>query len=651
MENYAQELFLLTTTISQMNNSEGVIRLFVESMNSIFHPSVFQWASESSSPGDMEVCTRKRCYGYLSCEANRQSDPVAEHLIHNAIQILAIFLEKIEQENNLQQLVDRRTAELSNANVELAAINRNLQSQILANKQTLHILKVSEEKYKSLIDKVQTAIVLHDGEGRIIETNPLAEKLLDSTNQNLKGVSLNEGSSVVLREDGSRMPASELPVSLVLESGQSVRNYVIGIRHKENSEILWVLVNAEPEFDESGNIIQVIVSFIDITQRKKTDELLRQSQKMDAIGQLAGGVAHDFNNMLGGIVASAQLLQNPARNLDERGRMFVNLILDASSQASELTGKLLTFGRKSEISSRPVSVHSVIGDVIALLNRTIDRRIKISVIEHAEQSTVLGNSTELQNSLLNLGINASQAMPDGGELQITTRNVYLNEAYCQSIPFPLTPGDFIEIEVRDSGIGISHENLDKIFEPFFTTKEQGKGTGLGLATVYATVQNHHGAINIYSEPGTGTVFHIYLPCTGDDPSQSAGDEVKYSGKGKILLVDDEKLIRISGSETLKEMGFSVLLAENGSEAVRVFREKHNEIDLVIMDMLMPEMNGSDAFFKMKEIDEHCRVIISSGFTKDENLREMKQAGLAGFIQKPFRNNELSRLLRGVLKEE
>ena len=241
-------------------------------------------------------------------------------------------------------------------------------------------------------------------------------------------------------------------------------------------------------------------------------------------------------------------------------------------------------------------------------------------------------------------------MPDGGKLEIETRNITLDKNYCNASPFDISEGDYIEIKVRDTGCGIPQENLSKIFEPFFTTKKQGEGTGLGLASVFGTIQDHHGAINVYSELGTGTVFHLYLPCSVEVVKKEVHTEVvSFQGSGQILLVDDEELIRATGKYILKNLGYTVTLAKDGLEAVEIFEKQHSEIDLVIMDMIMPKMNGSDAFWKMKAIDEKCKVIISSGFTKDESLSELKKAGLAGFIQKPFRVAELSALLDNVLK--
>ncbi|MGL1934501.1 MAG: PAS domain S-box protein [Fibrobacterales bacterium] len=392
-----------------------------------------------------------------------------------------------------------------------------------------------------------------------------------------------------------------------------------------------------------------VIRIDDVTKEYEVEQQLNQARKMDAIGQLAGGVAHDFNNMLAGIIGAAQLLLNPKRNLDQKSLEFVEMIINASNRAADLTGKLLAFGRKGKIISTSIDIHRIIDDTVSIFNQTIDKKITISLSKNAENPMVTGDDSAMQNSILNLGINASHAMANGGELVIETRNIYLNEMFCNSSPFKIEEGDYIEIDIRDTGCGITPENISKIFEPFFTTKKQGEGTGLGLASVYGTIQDHNGAINVCSEIGEGTVFHIYLPCVADTVKIAGKIEPVSKGVGQVLFVDDEEFIRVTGKYSLEDMGYKVILAENGLEALEIFKQQYQEIDLVIMDMIMPEMNGRETFIKMKEIDTHCKVIISSGFTKDENLSELNEAGLAGFIQKPFREDELSKLLSKVMR--
>ncbi|MDH3345961.1 MAG: response regulator, partial [Kiritimatiellaceae bacterium] len=290
------------------------------------------------------------------------------------------------------------------------------------------------------------------------------------------------------------------------------------------------------------------------------------------------------------------------------------------------------------------SVHAIVNDAVGILKNTIDKKISITVKTEASADEATGDSSGIQNAILNLGINASHAMPDGGSLQISTRNVSLDDTYCTISTFDLIPGDYIEIEIKDNGSGIAPQNLDRIYEPFFTTKKQGEGSGLGLAAVYGTVQDHHGAITVYSEKDTGTVFHLYLPCSEKKKPNTPSKSEVIMGKGTILLVDDEDALLAIGKMTLEHLGYQVLQASNGAEARDLFREKHREIDLVIMDMIMPVMNGKDAFLEMKKIDPDCKVIIASGFSKSENLDELRDAGLAGFILKPFRSVALSQLI-------
>ena len=487
-------------------------------------------------------------------------------------------------------------------------------------------------------------------DGSIKFVNPAGKKLLGYTDEEIVGrkwfrfVSFPEGKGgyreflLVFNRKG----LSRYKTELVTESGSRKT----------------VLLTTVPRFDETGRVVEYLGFGRDISRRIQTErekqELQRQlmhRHKMDAIGQLAGGVAHDFNNMLAGIISSAQLLLSPGRKLDEKGKKYVDLIMRAADRAANLTAKLLTFSRKGKLCSTVLDVNSIVDDTVAILRQTIDRRIRISVDNRAENFKVVGDNSALQNALMNIGINASQAMPDGGSFQIKMRNLELTEEYCRASSFDLKAGEYLEIELRDDGPGIPEEVVDKIFEPFFTTKEQGKGTGLGLAAVYGTIQDHHGSITVYSEVGMGTVFHILLPCTGEmEVRNTLGKEI-LRGSGRILLVDDEELIRITGKGMLEDLGYTVILAENGKRAVEIFKKEHESIDLVLMDMIMPEMNGSEAFLKMREIAGDCRVIISSGFTRDENLGELRRKGLAGFIQKPFQNYELSQLIVRVLKQE
>jgi PAS domain S-box-containing protein len=374
-------------------------------------------------------------------------------------------------------------------------------------------------------------------------------------------------------------------------------------------------------------------------EREKLQEQLLQSQKMDAIGQLAGGVAHDFNNMLSGIMGAAELLQGQNSN-PEKAEKYIAMIISAGSRAAELTSKLMTFARKGKKVRRPMDIARCIADAIGILSRTLNKNISISFANNCESSLIIGDDTMLQNVFLNIGINAGHAMPEGGSVIFSLKNIILDEHYCRLSPYELAPGKYIEVEIRDSGCGMTPEIQKKIFEPFFTTKEPGKGTGLGLSVAYGIIKDHQGAINVYSEVGVGTVFHIYLPLATEGPIILKEEARLVFGSGRILLVDDEELIRNTSSSLLKSLGYEVVTAENGAEAVKIYSEKHAGIDLVILDMIMPVMGGKEALKKLREINPDCRVIISSGFSKEDEMSDIS-SGVSGFLPKPFRINELS----------
>lgn len=401
------------------------------------------------------------------------------------------------------------------------------------------------------------------------------------------------------------------------------------------------------------NFLQFSLTDISERNRIKKEKFLLEKQlnhtrKMDAIGKLAGGVAHDFNNMLGGIMGAAELLKL-TKSLDKRSDELVDIIMSASLRATDLIAKLLAFGRKTNDIVKDIDVHSIIDDSIAILSKTIDRNISIKFNKTAENSFIKSDTAGVENAIINLGINASHAMPRGGKLDFATRNIHFDKNYCDVSPFDIAPGDYLEIEVRDTGCGIELDNIERIFEPFFTTKEKGAGTGLGLAAVYGTVQKYNGAITVYSNEGDGTVFHIYFPVVIDEEItvKEKKTEKTVRGTGRILLVDDEEMIRVTGSYILEDAGYEVITAGDGLEALEIYAQ-NDDIDLVITDMIMPKINGTDTFYKLKEINKDCKVILSSGFTKGESLSELTDAGLAGFIRKPFRNEELTTLLSDIL---
>lgn len=495
-------------------------------------------------------------------------------------------------------------------------------------------LKDREKYLRTTLNSIGEGVITTDSEGIISSINPAAERLIGCSQENVLHSPLDQ----VLRlfeADGDQL----------VKIGEIIEDVVIGEQTVQpDSELILLDLNDRrhrisnlwsPLIREEGNVFGVVVTFRDVSNEYDLQLKLNHAQKLDAIGQLAGGVAHDFNNMLSGIINCATLLQSPKRSLDDKSLYYTGLILQLSNRAADLTSKLLAFGRKSKQITENIDMHELLDECSEILKRTIDRKIKISLNKTADVFAIKGDSSGLVNCFLNLGINAGQAMPEGGVLEISTENIYIDYADCLNSSFDISPGYYCKISVRDSGCGISKENLMQIFEPFFTTKETGKGTGLGLAAVYGIICEHHGTINVNSEPGKGTAFHICLPCDKEEIYKIDKNILPPDDNGKILLVDDESFILSTVSDLLTDIGFEVLTADDGFKALEIYEEKHFEIDLIILDMVMPDLNGVETLMGLKKINPHCKVILSSGFAKENELSALNNFGIFSFIKKPY----------------
>ncbi len=411
-------------------------------------------------------------------------------------------------------------------------------------------------------------------------------------------------------------------------------------------------------FGPGGEPVGFLGVAIDVTQQvnaertmKEQEDQLRQAQKMDAIGQLAGGVAHDFNNMLSGMLSAAELIQELSPPSDERHHL-AGLAIRAGHRAADLTGKLLSFSRKGKLRSESVDLNHIVEETRDLLHRSIDRRIHLEVLLQAQSPCTVGDASQLQNALLNIAINARDVMPEGGMLRITTEDAVLGEEARRDGRFPVQPGPFVCIRVSDTGPGIPEEIQARIFEPFFTTKPTGQGTGLGLAAVYGIVKDHGGMVTVESRAGEGTVFRLYFPAVATS-SEAASTHTPREPKelrGRVLLVDDEEVLRQTVARMLGSMGFEVLQAGDGAEGVAVFESHLGTIDLVILDMVMPRLSGADAFRQIREMDPVARVILASGYARDASISELLGEGLRGFLQKPFLKKELLEAIEAAMGE-
>jgi PAS domain S-box-containing protein len=380
----------------------------------------------------------------------------------------------------------------------------------------------------------------------------------------------------------------------------------------------------------------------DATEEVRREEELRQSQKMEAVGLLAGGIAHDFNNLLTAIMGYADLLTYslPPGSSEAEAAATIS---QAAVKAADLTRRLLGFARKGKIEDIPVDLHTVIHEVCSLLERTIPRSIVIAEDLDATHSSVMGDFTQLQQVLLNLAINARDAMPTGGTLSFRTQNVHLDALFCRIHP-ETREGWYLQIDVEDTGCGIPARNMPHMFEPFFTTKGVGKGTGMGLAMVYGIVRNHGGSIHVSSEEGRGSLFRMYLPFTEITGTPSINSQLQpVSGHGRILVVDDEDAVRKVSADILRQLGYDVDECSSGDAAVALFATlpRERRPDLIVIDLNMPGMDGIQTLKALKNIDSGTRAVLSTGFGLDGRLPEATAAGFTGWVQKPFHPYELS----------
>jgi signal transduction histidine kinase/CheY-like chemotaxis protein/PAS domain-containing protein len=381
-----------------------------------------------------------------------------------------------------------------------------------------------------------------------------------------------------------------------------------------------------------------------------SEERLIQAEKMQAIGLLAGGIAHDFNNQLTPIMGLTELVRHKIK--DPELREYLSDVLTSAKHASVLTGQLLAFARKGNYQAVLVDLNMIVLEVVRLLSHSIDKRITINHSLAKIPCITKGDKTQIQNIFLNLALNSRDALPDGGEILFSTRLVNVDTKWCSNVSFEFLPGSYVEICVTDNGTGMSKQVVDHLFEPFFTTKEPGKGTGMGLAAVYGTVKSHHGAITIETKTGRGTTMKVFLPAVANsDKLVSINDsqETNTLKTGHILLIDDEPLIRKAASALLKRMGYRVTTAKGGRSGVEAYKNNKDNIDLVILDMIMPDMGGRDTFRELKKINPAVITLLSSGYSIDGEANAILKEGVVGFLQKPYSRKKLRTMVESALQ--
>jgi len=387
----------------------------------------------------------------------------------------------------------------------------------------------------------------------------------------------------------------------------------------------------------------------DITELDLMRKKLIQAEKMDSIGTLAGGIAHDFNNMIGGMMGYTSLLLMSEN--DSTKIVSLKGIMNAAERASELTQKLLAFGRRGKNLVQAVNLNDTVNEVYSILKRSVDKSILLETDFEEKLYLIDADSSQMNQVIMNICVNASESMPNGGKLIVKTKNITVDDTFYQNYP-ELKSGEYIQLTFTDTGDGMTDEIMKRMFEPFFTTKTEGeiKGTGIGLASVYGIVKNHNGVIDVDSEVNQGTSFIIYLPKgQKEQKSISVIAQKFYQGKGTILIVDDEEIIREMAKESIESLGYSVITANDGKDGVKVYQERHSEIDGVILDMQMPNLSGKEAFVRMKEINPDIRALLSTGYGHNEEAQEILDLGVKDLLSKPYHLKDLSNSLKQFLE--
>jgi PAS domain S-box-containing protein len=525
---------------------------------------------------------------------------------------------------------------------DLAAGQVSSVLDITDSKRAQELVRRNEEKYRLILEATPDPVVLYDMKGLVVYLNPAFTRVFGWTLEELAGRKVDY------------VPQDELAKTdemiALMQQGTFLSDFETR-RYDRWGNILSVAVSWSAWRDENGTPAGSVVVLRDVTEHKKMLAQLEQARKMEAVGTLAGGIAHDFNNVLQAISGNVQLLMM-SPELDARPKKTLADIDNLTQRAAEMIQQLLTISRKREVKLQAVSLDQEVRQMCRLLERIIPKMITMDLQLDPNLWPINGDQTQLEQIILNLAGNAADAMPQGGTLTFQTENQDIDEVFCRTHP-ELRPGPHVLLRVADTGQGMDKETLKHLFEPFFTTKQSGQGTGLGLSTVYGIVTSHLGLITCYSTPGQGTAFNLYFPALiGEEGSRYRAyprlEEGPRGGSETLLLVDDEADILQVGREILGMFGYSVLTCASGEEALSLYSDKSDEIDLVILDLNMPGMGGHRCLEGLLHVDPQARVIISSGYYTHLTARDLGKAGARGFIAKPYRLSDMVKRVREVL---
>ena len=501
----------------------------------------------------------------------------------------------------------------------------------------------SRTRLAAIVDSSDDAIIGKSLEGVVTDWNRGAERMYGYTAEEIIGKPL---ITIV-------PPERHEEVTRILETvrrGESVR-YLESIRVAKDGKLVNVSITVSPIHDSAGNIIGASTIARNITEQRRAEDQLRQAQKMEAIGRLAGGVAHDFNNILGIIVACAELLRDRVSAIPGLSQ-YVENIHKASDRGASLTRQLLAFSRKRPSSPIVMDLNERLRDTAKLLRPLMGDDVEVTLVNRSAATLIEADPGQIDQIVMNLAVNARDAMPKGGKLILETSTISFDDAFARQHP-PMRPGDYVLLAVSDSGFGMEQDIVSRIFEPFFTTKEVGKGTGLGLSTVYGIVQQSGGHIFVYSEPGRGTTFKVYLP-SAEAKIERESDAEKQSDfakrvKATILLVEDDELIRGLTKQMLEEHGYQILEASDGVSALKLAHLNGNRFDLVLTDVVMKTMSGPEMVRELNKSNLAPKVIYMSGYTGELiGEREFEEAG-STLLEKPFTRAALLKAVYESLK--
>jgi PAS domain S-box-containing protein len=499
------------------------------------------------------------------------------------------------------------------------------------------LLRESEERFRTALEANPDPVVIYDMEDKVIFFNLSFSEVFGWTLEECQGKKMDRFVPEENRPETKKMLETEL-------AGKSLAA-IETCRYTKDEKIIPVVISGAALYDRSGQPVGRIINLRDISEQKRLQAQLQHAQKMESIGTLAGGIAHDFNNLMMAIQGYVSLM---LLDLDPSHPHYEALIsIEHKIQSgSKLTAQLLGYARKGKYKVRSIDLNHLIQETSDAFAR-MRKDITIQRDFAPDSYGVLADKGQMEQVLLNLFVNSADAMPKGGKLILKSENV-THLAMVDRVYNP-KPGIYVKITVTDTGIGMDKETQERIFDPFFTTKEMGRGTGLGLASAYGIIKSHNGYIDVESEKEHGTTFSIYLPATTEKKLEEKEPAHQImNGNGTILLVDDEEMVLDVGARVLEKLGYAVLEAKCAQDALDVFRENNDKIDMVILDMVMPEMGGDEVYSVMKEINSNVKVLLSSGYSIDGHAKEILQRGCDGFLQKPYNVKELSCKLREIL---